>query len=385
MSAALSTAQAMTQFLPRYRDQYALSPQQAKVVNLLCACRTEVLGGRRVHCDHCDYHAEQYHSCRNRHCPQCQKTASDAWLAQRREDLLSVPYFHLVFTLPHTLNGWAQLHPRELYRLLFKVVWQTLRTFGRDPKRLNGELGMTSVLHTWGQNLSQHIHLHCLVPGGAWQAQTQQWQPARSTYLFPVKALSRYFRGAMVAALRRAADSGCLHRLADPVETACVLDALMATPWVVFAKSTCQHTDSVLTYLSRYTHRIAISDYRLRAIDVDTVAFDVKDYREEGTHKTLRLAGEEYLRRFLLHVLPHGFMRVRHYGFLANCHRRKKLAEIRAALQAGEETDTTHVLELNTQNGVSIMSPTIVCPKCHFGRLKMLGEIMPQKRRRRFA
>ncbi len=225
-----------------------------------------------MHCDQCEYEAEYYHSCRNRHCPQCQQHATEQWLARRREDLLPVPYFHLVFTLPHELNGWAQLHPDVIYGLLFKSVWRTLKRFGRDAKRLDGELGMTAVLHTWGQNLGQHIHLHCLIPGGALAAGGVEWHAAKSTYLFPVKALSRHFRGVMVSELRQAVNDGRLHRLNLSTVDG-VLNRLMATSWVVFARSTCTQQETVLSYLAQYTHRIAISDYRLRAVDAQSVAF----------------------------------------------------------------------------------------------------------------
>ena len=383
MSPLLTTGQILRQFLPDYRERHRLTPQQAKVAGLLCQCRTEALGGFRLACDHCDYHTERYCSCRNRHCSQCQKQASEQWLAERREDLLPVPYFHLVFTLPHRLNPWVQLHPDVLYGLLFKVVWHTLSAFGRDPKRLGGQLGMTAVLHTWGQNLSQHVHLHCLIPAGAFQAKTNEWHPAKSTYLFPVKALSRHFRGRMVHELRVAFEDGRLPRLSGTDEVEATLDQLMAGPWVVFARSTCRHTDRVVNYLALYTHRIAISNGRLQRLEGDKVVFTYKDYAAGGANRLMHLHGVEFVRRLLLHVLPHGFMRIRHFGFLANCHRRQRLAAIRRCLAGSTgdpEPPTQQTTRIEYEIPVSV-ARKLQCPVCGQGQLKVTGEIKLTRRR----
>jgi hypothetical protein len=239
MTTPVSTAQVLERFLPDYRAAHQLSPQQAKVLTSIDCCRTPVLGGQYLVCGHCGYSQERFHSCRNRHCPQCQKLASADWLERRREDILPVPYYHLVFTLPHALNGSVQLHPVVIYSLLFKAVSTTLKQFGRDPKRLNGEVGMTLVLHTWAQNLSQHVHLHCLIPGGA------------------------------------------LGQDGD------ILDYVMNQPWVVFARPTSQHTDQVLIYLSRYTYLIAISDRRLVSMDEQRIFFRWKNYRAGGQQQAI--------------------------------------------------------------------------------------------------
>jgi hypothetical protein len=236
-----------------------------------------------------------------------------------------------VFTLPHVLNGWVQLHPEVLYRRMFRCVWSTLKALGADPKRLGGQLGATVVLHTWGQNLSQHVHLHCLLPGGA-LTETGQWHAAKSTYLFPVRALSRGFRGRFVSALRRAWQQGELHRITRPGEVDKVLNALMQTDWVVYSKPCLTHTHSVVDYLGRYSHRIALSDARLLSFDGAQVQLRYKDYRDGSRHKVMTLSAAELLRRYLLHVLPKGLMRIRHYGFLANRCRQEKLKQIGAAL-----------------------------------------------------
>jgi len=380
MSASASTVQVLERFLPDYRAARQLSPQQAKVLTNIDCCRTPVLGGQTLVCGHCGYSQERFHSCRNRHCPQCQKSASADWLARRREDILPVPYYHLVFTLPHELNGWVQLHPEVIYSLLFKAVSTTLKQFGRDPRRLNGEVGMTLVLHTWGQNLSQHVHLHCLIPGGALAEGGDSWHAARSTYLFPVKALSRYYRGHMVRLLREAWNRQLLNRIDHPDQVDNILDTVMSKPWVVFAKPTSQHTDHVLTYLSRYTYRIAISDSRLVSIDEQRVYFRWKNYRSGGQQQTMSLTGVEFVRRWLLHVLPHGLMRIRHYGFLANCHRRTKLAQIRGCL-ANQAASESIEPDEPTPIVLSIAPQLSYCPKCHEACLQVVGEVDPRRRR----
>jgi len=328
-----------TSHLDHYRQHHALTPQQARVCHRIEICRTAVLGGEQLRCDRCEFEQYRYHSCRNRHCPQCQRRASEEWCEQRTAQLLPVPYFHLVFTLPHQLNPWSELHPEVIYRLLFQAVWSTLQAFARDPKRLNGDIGMVAILHTWGQNLSRHIHLHCLVPGGAWHDETQQWRYAKSNYLFPVKALSMRFRGAMVSALRHAHQNGELHRLIDKKQIDQTLDTLMQSEWVVHTKAHLQRPNTIVNYLARYTHKIAIDNQRLISTDEQSVCFRYKDYRDHDKHKVMQLESDEFIRRFLQHVLPDGFMRIRHYGILANRCRRQRLEAIRAALSGEKSSD----------------------------------------------
>jgi len=377
---SLTTAQVLQRFLPAYRHTHKLTPQQAKVTNLLCACHTQALGGYTLRCDDCGHCKDYFHSCRNRHCPQCQRQASEHWLLQRQQDLLPVPYFHVVFTLPHTLNGWVQLHPEVLYRLFFQAVSSTLKTFGRDPKRLNGELGWTSVLHTWGQNLNQHVHTHCLIPGGAFNTDTQVWREARSTYLFPVKALSRRVRGVLVSSLRKAYDRGELSRIEDHAEVDRVLNTLMHLPWGVFSKPTYGHTDTVLGYLAQYTYRIAISDRRLLTMDENSVSFKYKDYADDYRQKVMALQGTEFVRRFLLHVLPQGFMRIRHYGFMVNCQRRRKLAQIRQSLSTAA-TSVSRPPRTCPESAVAVKAvlPTS-CPRCHCTHIRIITREKIRKR-----
>lgn len=285
--------------------------------------------------------------------------------------MLPVTYYHLVFTLPHRLNGWVQLHPEVLYRLLIRCAWSTLKRFGRNPKRLGGRLGMSAVLHTWSQTLIQHVHLHCLVPGGA-ISDDGQWKAAKGNYLFPVKALSRHFRGAMVSALRQCAEAGELSRVTRCGEIEQMLDELMAQDWVVYAKPCLSHTDSAVDYLARYTHRIAITNARILNVDEDGVKLRYKDYSDNERTKTMYLDGEEFVRRYLLHVLPKGFTRIRHYGFLAGCCRARRLAQIRSALDAWEEkAKETSVSDANE-------TPVYHCPACRIGQLRLIGEVMPR-------
>ena len=353
--------------LADYTQRHRLDGQRLKVCRHLLACHTPVLGGLQMHCNHCDHHPVFYHGCRDRHCPQCQHRASRRWQQQQQQAVLPVPYYHLVFTLPHDLNGWAQLHPKVIYALLFRCAWQTLKAFAADPKRLGGQLGMTAVLHTWGRNLSQHVHLHCLVPGGA-LSEGSQWHTAKSNYLFPVKALSRHFRGNMVSALRQACQADQLHRI-EAASVDPMLNALMSQDWVVYSKPCLQRTDSVIGYLARYSHRIAISDQRLQRLDDHGVTFRYRDTRTQRD-STLTLGITEFIRRFLMHVLPGGFMRIRHYGYLANRCRQKALQTIRALLAAP-------LADISSQ-GEGSLETTYPCPACRQGLLQVIERILPE-------
>ncbi len=349
-----------------------LNPRQRQVCHHLLDCRTAALGGFCLECDQCQERAFLYHACRDRHCPRCQHRASQDWCERQRAAVLPVTYHHLVFTLPDVLNGWIEVQPQEVYGLLFETVWATLSAFGTDPKRLDGQMGMTAMLHTWGQTLVRHVHLHCLVPGGALGADGI-WHPAKSTYLFPVRALSRHCRGGLVSRLRRAFEAGQLPRIRDLAEVERVLEALMGAEWVVYSKPCLARTETVIDYLGRYSHRIALSDSRLLAFDGESVQLAYKDYRDGDRHKVMTLSAEELLRRFLLHVLPKGFMRVRHFGFLANRCRARRLGEIRVALEAPSPQTPAAKAETAPCAGYP-------CPKCHQGRLQVTARLAPQRR-----
>ena len=352
--------------LKDYTRDHKLDSQRLKVCRHLMDCHTPALGGIAYRCDRCDSEVPLYHSCRDRHCPQCQQRASRQWCEQQQQAILPVTYHHLVFTLPHELNGWVQLHPEVIYGVLFRSVWKTLKAFGADPKRLNGKLGMTAVLHTWGQTLAQHVHLHCLVPGGA-LSDNNQWHAAKSNYLFPVKALSRHYRGNLVSALRRCVKKGKLSRVTRPDEVDTLLNQLMQKDWVVYSKHCMNRTDSIIGYLARYTHRIAISNRRILSIDKDQVRFRYKDYHDDQS-KIMALDYREFIRRFLRHVLPKGFMRLRHYGILANRCRQKSVKLIRKIL-------TVPVVEnTGTTDNETVIYP---CPKCRQGQLIVKHRITP--------
>jgi len=315
-----------------------LSKQGHQVLNQIQACRTSLMGGRLLQCVQCHKHHMQFHSCRNRHCPRCGYQASQDWLNARMQDVLPVTYHHLVFTLPHQLNPWVTRYRETVYRLLFDAVWSTLKTFAADPRRLEGELGATLMLHTWSQTLTRHVHIHCLVPGGVLQADGR-WQPAKSSYLFPIRALSRVYRGKLVSALRQNRE---VFDGFEDAEVDQMLDELMSIEWNVYSKPVLSKAQTVIGYLARYTKRIGLSNARLLKMDEAHVWLKYRDSQNEGQQKVMKLKGEELLRRFMLHLLPKRFMRVRYYGYLANAHRRRKLAQIREALnQTTEETSNT--------------------------------------------
>jgi len=351
-----------------------LNPVKRKVYDHILACGTERLGGLQLHCAQCENSLPLYHACRDRHCPRCQFRQRQQWCERQRDAVLPVTYYHLVFTLPHDLNGWVQLHPEVIYRLLFQCVWATLKAFGADPKRLGGELGATMMLHTWGQNLSQHVHLHCLVPGGVLTEQGH-WEETRSNYLFPVRALSRRFRGKMVSALRAADQNGDLNRVTRADEVDKILDKLMKNQWVVYSKACITRTETVIDYLGRYSHRIALSNSRLLGKQAGKVLLRYKDYRD-GKNKVLKLTPEELIRRFLLHVLPRGLMRIRHYGFLANCCRQVKLSRIRSALKVGNDSndDNKRVNQKNTAAQPDAFDG-YPCPNCKTGKLLVIAQL----------
>lgn len=344
------------------------------------------LGGQIAQCDRCGAQRYVYHSCRNRHCPKCQTLARERWLAARGQELLPVPYFHLVFTLPHELNALVQGNPAALYTTLFGTVSATLIEFGANERRLGGEIAATLVLHTWGQNLNQHVHLHCLVAAGALHAE-RHWIHARRGFLFPVQALSRVFRGKFIAALEHAFAAGKLtfaHAtavLADRREQQCLLAALRAHDCVVYAKRPFGGPQQVLDYLGRYTHRVALSNDRLLSCDKAAVRFRYRDYSHGNRRKVTSLQPGEFLRRFLLHVLPKGFMRIRHYGLLANRGKRCKLVLARNALCAPVPVPIPARTESVSALGLRIAGIDLErCVNCRRGRMRIVGSIVAQPR-----
>lgn len=329
---------------PAWRQANAghVSLSQLKVMSSIEACRTEALGGHVAACTQCDHQHIAYNSCKNRHCPKCQGPAARDWMSARADDLLPVEYFHVVFTLPTEIARIAYWNKKAVYGLLFKASAQTVATIAADPKRLGARVGMTSVLHTWGSALTHHPHIHMIVPGGGLSKDGNRWVACKPGFFLHVRVLSRLFRRLFLEgllALYRAGGLsffGKLAGLVDPDAFATYLAPLRKTEWVVYAKPPFGGPDAVLAYLSRYTHRVAISNSRLISADANTVAFQWKDYRvKTGDRRSvMRLATGEFIRRFLVHVLPDGFHRIRHYGLLASSTRKSNIAKARSLLGA---------------------------------------------------
>jgi predicted Zn-ribbon and HTH transcriptional regulator len=353
--------QVLTQGLRQTRQSF--NSQQLKVLSHLTRCKTEAAGVEIYACDDCGYQMQALRSCRDRHCPSCQYRSTIKWCEARRQDILPITYYHLVFTLPNELNGWVSCYPEVIYRLLFESVWHTLSRFGQDKKRLNGQLGMLSVLHTWGQTLARHVHLHCLVPGGA-LGDDGDWHPAKSNYLFPVKALSRHYRGNFISRLREAKQQGLMAKIPDKDFTL-KLDQLMSKEWVVYTKAASYGHDKLIDYLGRYTRRIALTPSRIMSIKDNEVYLKYRDYRD-GSNKVMKLTSEELLRRYALHILPKGFMRVRYHGFLANAVRAEKLEEIRQVLR---------VVKVKVEDKKSLVKGNPCCPDCGKNEWHYVGVI----------
>ncbi|WP_417423052.1 IS91 family transposase [Hoeflea sp.] len=333
MSARLEVADIFRRYGKRYRQTHDghLGRVERRVMSAVEMCRTARLGGHVQQCQDCDTVRIAYNSCRNRHCPKCQGQASRDWLAARQADLLPVGYFHVVFTLPQQIAGIAFQNKEKVYTILFRAVSETLRRIAADPRHLGAEIGFIAVLHSWGQNLHYHPHLHCIVPGVGLSFDQSRWVACRKSFFLPVRVLSRLFRRLFLEELKQAYDQdqlrffGDIAGLADPAAFNRTVRDARRIDWVVYAKPPFAGPRQVLAYLGRYTHRIAISNSRLVSIDGDRVAFRWKDYRHQGQQKVMTLDADEFIRRFLLHTLPDGLHRIRHYGLLANGHRQLKL------------------------------------------------------------
>ena len=350
-----------------YRKTHFLPASHLKVMRAVEVCRTAEMGGHLKQCDTCGFEHPTYNSCRNRHCPKCQSLAKAKWLNKQSCELLPVGYFHLVFTLPHELNRLVLAHKKILLTLLFKAVSETLLEFGQ--KRLGGQLGFIMVLHTWDQTLKDHFHLHCLVPAGALSLDQHRWIGARPNFLFPVKALSRVFRGKFLDLLKQACDHG---KIPPPSQE---LKALGKKNWVVYAKKPFGSPQTVLDYLGRYTHRVALSNNRILNVQNGQVTFSYRDRRDKDRLKSMPLDAEEFIRRFLLHVLPDGFMRVRHFGFLANRTKKhalpqcRKLLGLNPALPQIPKRSAQELLHEIT--GIDLSR----CPRCQKGTMIVVGEL----------
>jgi hypothetical protein len=358
---------------------------QRRVLQSIQDCRTAALGGHLEQCDNdsCRHQRIAYNSCRNRHCPKCQSLARAAWVEDRKAELLDVPYFHVVFTLPEEIAAIAYQNKSVLYKLLFAATAETLCTIAADPKHLGAQIGFFAVLHTWGQNLMHHPHLHCVVPGGGLSPDGKRWVPCRPGFFLPVRVLSRFFRRRFLELLEQAFNRGeleffsALAHLRERAAFSRYIGPLKEREWVVYAKEPFAGPEQVLDYVGRYTHRVAISNNRLLDIEDGHVTFRWKDYRDDNAQKTMTLAASEFLRRFLLHVLPQGFHRIRYHGFLGNRYRQENLTQCRQALQMTPldeneaETPSDYRQRYEALTGRSLDQ----CPLCRTGRMLTVQQI----------
>lgn len=365
------------EFLARWGG--VVSHQQRKVLRDIGLCRTAALGGHLQRCDACAYETVAYCSCRNRHCPKCQSTARDRWLERQAGGLLPVPYSHVVFTLPEQLAQVALPNQRLLYNLLFRAVSETLMQIAADPHRLGARIGFLAVLHTWSQQLTHHPHLHCLVPAGGLAFDSSRWVCCRPRFLLPVPVLRRMFRGKMLAWLKQAYANrqlrlpGSLAPLQDATRFYRLLAQLRRKQWVVYAKPPFGGPEHMLKYLARYTHRVAIANGRLLSLHARQVQFRWRDSRDKNRIKVMRLDAVEFIRRFLLHVLPPGFVKIRHFGLLANRNRRLALALCRRHLKAAA-ADSSGVLTDQQRAAVNRC-----CPSCQRGTLHIVMRLTPEQ------
>jgi hypothetical protein len=378
----LEVATVFRQNGPAYRQAHSLPLHHRCLMQAIENCRTAVLGGHAKRCSRCGHTRASYNSCRNRHCPKCQGQARAAWVGRRAAELLPVEYFHVVFTIPDLLAAIAFHNKERVYEILFRTTAETLLTIARDRKHLGGEAGFFAVLHTWGQNLLHHPHLHCVVPGGALAPDHDRWIPCLPGFFLPVRVLSRLFRRLFSEALEKAFAagqlrfSGDLEGLREPEAFAQYLARARETEWVVYAKPPFGGPQQVLRYLGRYSHRVAISNQRLVSAENGRVAFQWHDYRHRQRSKVMSLEATEFIRRFLLHALPPGFQRIRHYGFLANCHRTRKLELCRQLLTQPVTSLLPGTAQCNVFYPVDTRHEAPVCPRCGVGRMETI-EILP--------
>jgi len=363
------------------REGKSLDAEQRRVFRDLTLCRTAALGGHLEQCARCGHREIAYNSCRNRHCPKCQAAARAEWMRAQAEDLLPVPYFHVVFTLPAQLGPLSLQNKRLIYGLLFRAASETLLEIAADPRHLGARIGFLAVLHTWGQALQHHPHLHCVVPGGGLSPGHGRWVACRRGFFLPVKVLSRLFRRKFIGYLQQAREenrltfAGQLSPLADAGRFAGWLQELGRREWVVYAKPPFGGPGQVLKYLARYTHRVAIANRRLLALSAGRVTFSWKDYAAGNVRRMMTLAAEEFARRFLQHVLPRGFVRIRHYGLLANRSRDEKLELCRRLLKEDDHPPSGNDRPPGDEPTQSEPSEPRLCPVCRQGRMVIVERI----------
>jgi Putative transposase/Transposase zinc-binding domain len=381
-----TVAEVIRSCLDEFLDKYGakLTSQQRRALEDLTACRTAALGGHVLECLECGHQQIAYNSCGNRHCPTCQATAAARWLEAHAADLLPVPYFHLVFTLPNVLDPLALSNPRIVYDLLLRSAAETVLQVAANPDRLGARTGVLAVLHTWGQTLQFHPHVHCVVPGGGLSAERTCWVSSRPDYFLPVPVLSRVFRGKFLAGLRAAYAAGRLRLVGGPADAAApdtrfeqLISDAVRTDWVVHAKRPFGGPAVVLKYLARYTHRVAISNARLLDFEDGFVRFRYRDYAQGKRKRVMKLPALEFVRRLLLHVLPRGFVRIRHYGLFSNRQRHEDLALCRRLLtgEMAPEADLPDCMKLS--EALESVTPTWSCPTCGAARMIVIEEFAP--------
>jgi hypothetical protein len=379
----------------RYGEAYrqkcgaSLSTAQRRVMTAIEVCRTAALGGHLERCDSCAYERPCYDSCRNRHCPKCQSLARAAWVEKRKAQILPTHYFHVVFTLPEQIAAIGYQNKKLVYGVLFRAAAETLSTIAADPKHLGADVGFFAVLHTWGQNLLFHPHLHCVVPGGGISPDGSRWISCRPRFFLPVRVLSRLFRRLFLKHLQDASDAGklalfsSLEALRDPLVFRGHLERVRKLKWVVYTKPPFAGPQQVVDYVGRYTHRIAISNHRIVDIENRQVSFKWRDYRDNNQQKIMTVSAEEFIRRFLLHVLPSGFHRIRYYGFLGNRHRNEKLELCRRLLgmiPPGEGSSQPQLCDDYRDRYEKLTGHSLrECPVCHHGRM-ITVELLPKNR-----
>jgi Putative transposase/Transposase zinc-binding domain len=355
------------QYGQNYQRTHRLSASQQKVMRAVSVCRTPELGGHLDRCESCGFERPAYNSCRNRHCPKCQSLAKAMWLEKQTSELLPLGYFHLVFTVPHELNRLILAHKKIGLSLLFKAVSETLLQFGQT--RLKGTLGIIAVLHTWDQTLKDHFHLHCLIPAGALSLDHRRWVSARKNFLFPVKALSQVFRGKFLARLQQACDKGKIPAANNEIK------ASRQKSWVVYAKKPFGSAQTVLDYLGRYTHRVALSNDRILQVQDGEVTLSYRDRKDGDRKKTITLEAQEFICRFLLHVLPQGFMRIRHFGFLANRSKKQALGRCRKLFDLDPVLPPSPFLSAKDLLLKIIGVDLSRCPSCREGTMIVVGDL----------
>ncbi len=381
----LTVAEVMRSTYDEFLDQFGakLTPEQRRALKDLTACRTAALGGHVLQCPKCGYQQIAYNSCGNRHCPTCQATAAARWLEARAAELLPVPYFHLVFTLPNVLGPIALANPRVVYDLLLRCAAATVLEVAANPEHLGACTGVLALLHTWGQTLQLHPHVHCVVPGGGLSLDGTRWVASRPDFFLPVRVLSRVFRGKFLAGLRAAFATGRLRITGDCSDAAAQFEHLVSaaarSEWVVYAKPPFGGPERVLKYLARYTHRVAISNRRLLDLKDGSVRFRYKDYAHGNRKRVMKLSASEFVRRFLLHVLPRGLVRIRHYGILSNRQQREDLARCRELLTGGKavQAESESPAKVESTECPESTTATRVCPRCGAGRMILIAVFPP--------